>query len=62
MIVHFVGGPLAGRGLATTDDPWFGGWFTIKGAAGKALYVPVHRAPVTGAVMAEVNENRPVGR
>ncbi|MDP9954342.1 MULTISPECIES: hypothetical protein [Streptomyces] len=43
MIVHFVGGPLAGRVLTTTDDPWFGSWFTIEGRTEWTLYVPVHR-------------------
>ncbi|MFE6727745.1 hypothetical protein ACFVDN_07595 [Streptomyces californicus] len=62
MIVHFVGGPLAGRVLATTDAPWFGSWFTIEGRTEWTLYVPVHRDPATGTVMAEVNEYRPVGR
>ncbi|MFF7191135.1 hypothetical protein ACFZAR_39420 [Streptomyces sp. NPDC008222] len=52
MIVRLLGGPLAGRVLATTDAPWAGGWLTA-GDADWGLYVPVHRVPVTGIVLAE---------
>ncbi|MEU3963303.1 hypothetical protein AB0F42_26435 [Streptomyces buecherae] len=53
MIVRFAGGPLAGIKLETTDAPWFGDWLTV-GDADWALYVPVHRDPATGVVLAEV--------
>ncbi|MBK6043497.1 hypothetical protein [Streptomyces sp. MBT55] len=53
MIVHFVGGSLAGLKLATTEGPWAGSWFSTEGAAEWTLYVPMYRDPVTGAVMAE---------
>ncbi|GAA4119910.1 MULTISPECIES: hypothetical protein [Streptomyces] len=58
MIVRFVGGPLAGRELETTDAPWFGGWLTA-GDADWSLYVPTHRDPVTGVVLAEVQVTTP---
>lgn len=51
MIVRFLGGPLAGRVLTTTDAPWAGGWLTA-GDADWGLYVPVHHDPVTGVVLA----------
>ncbi|GAA2264991.1 hypothetical protein GCM10010232_66490 [Streptomyces amakusaensis] len=57
MTVRFVGGPLAGRVLETTDAPWFGGWFTVGDTAG--LYVPVHHDAVTGVVLAEVRVTVP---
>lgn len=56
MIVHFVGAPLAGLMLVTTDGPWLGKRVTAKGRAGWTLHVLVPRDPVTGAVMAEVRE------
>ncbi|MCT6782232.1 hypothetical protein LXH09_37045 [Streptomyces sp. CS7] len=62
MIVHFVGGPLAGLKLATTEDPWAGSWFSTEGAAEWTLYVPVHRDPVTGEVMAEERTTAPRSR
>ncbi|MEW2426146.1 hypothetical protein AB0911_37215 [Streptomyces nigra] len=52
MIVRLLGGPLAGRVLTTTDVPWAGGWLTA-GDADWGLYVPVHRDPATGVVLAE---------
>lgn len=58
MIVRFAGGPLAGRGLQTTDVLRAGGWLTV-GAAGWGLYVPTHRDPVTGVVLAEVRATIP---
>ncbi|MFI2471536.1 hypothetical protein ACH475_35060 [Streptomyces globisporus] len=62
MIVHFIGGPLAGRSLATTEDPWAGDWFTTEGAAEWTLYVPVYRDPVAGEVMAEERITAPRSR
>ncbi|MFF0199020.1 hypothetical protein ACFVZE_31050 [Streptomyces anulatus] len=59
MIVHFVGGPLAGLTRATTEDAWPGGWVSTEGAADWALYVPVHRDPVNGTAMAEVRATAP---
>ncbi|MFF8963224.1 hypothetical protein ACF1BK_10835 [Streptomyces globisporus] len=59
MIVQFVGGPLAGRSLATAEEPWAGDWFTTEGAAEWTLYVPVYRDPVTGAVLAEERGTAP---
>ncbi|MEU6662093.1 hypothetical protein [Streptomyces sp. NPDC046821] len=53
MIVRLVGGPLAGRVLETTDAPWSGDWLTA-GDADWGLYVPVHRDPAAGTVLAEV--------
>ena len=53
MIVRFVGGPFAGRELETTDAPWAGGWLTV-GDADWGLYIPVHRAPVTGVVATKI--------
>ncbi|MER5739970.1 hypothetical protein ABT117_30455 [Streptomyces sp. NPDC002262] len=58
MIVRFVGGPLSGRELETTDAPWKGDWFTA-GEADWALYVPGHRDPATGTVLAEVQVTIP---
>lgn len=58
MIVRFAGGPLAGRELETADAPWAGGWLTA-GDADWGLYVPVHRDPVTGVVLAEVRVTIP---
>ncbi|MEU3400635.1 hypothetical protein [Streptomyces filamentosus] len=58
MIVRFVGGPLAGRELQTTDAPWKGGWLTA-GEADWALYVPGHRDSATGIVLAEVQVTIP---
>lgn len=52
MTVRFMGGPLAGSELTTTDAPSHGGWFTVVDIA--SLYRPVHRDPVTGVVLAEV--------
>ncbi|MFI7329676.1 hypothetical protein ACIBQ3_34185 [Streptomyces rubiginosohelvolus] len=60
MIVQFIGGPLAGLKLATTEDRWAGGWFSTEGAAEWTLYVPVHRDPVTGIVLAEARATAPV--
>lgn len=57
MIVRFVGGPLAGIELETTDAPWFGGWFTVGATEG--LYVLVHRDQATGVVLAEVRVTVP---
>ncbi|MFB8415299.1 hypothetical protein ACFC63_07260 [Streptomyces albidoflavus] len=57
MIVRFAGGPLAGIELETTDAAWFGDWFPVGDTAG--LYVPVHRDPVTGVVLAEVRVTIP---
>ncbi|MET8940413.1 hypothetical protein ABZX28_25900 [Streptomyces rubiginosohelvolus] len=59
MIVHFVGGPLAGLKLATTEAPWAGDWFSTEGAAEWTLYVPVYRDPVTGTVIAEARATTP---
>ncbi|MEU5541224.1 hypothetical protein AB0G85_02310 [Streptomyces sioyaensis] len=47
-----VGGPLGGRELSTDPGPWAGDWLTAGDADGR-LYVPVHREPVTGVVLAE---------
>ncbi|MEU8992896.1 hypothetical protein AB0C98_42070 [Streptomyces sp. NPDC048558] len=58
MIVRFVGGPLAGRELETGSGPWAGGWLTA-GDADWGLYVPVHRDPATGSVLAEVRVTIP---
>ncbi|MET7685767.1 hypothetical protein [Streptomyces sp. NPDC005423] len=58
MIVQLLGGPLAGRVLATTDVPWGGGWLTA-GDGDWGLYVPVHRDPVTGIVLAEIRATAP---
>jgi hypothetical protein len=58
VIVRLLGGPLAGRVLETTDTPWAGGWLTA-GDADWGLYVPVHRAPATGIVLAEVQVTIP---
>ncbi|MFE9783652.1 hypothetical protein ACFYPA_36605 [Streptomyces sp. NPDC005775] len=55
MIVRFAGGPLAGRVLSTSSAPWFGGWFPVADADW-ALYLPTHRAPATGVVLAEFRE------
>ncbi|MEV8334449.1 hypothetical protein OG275_00125 [Streptomyces niveus] len=57
MIVRLVGGPLAGRVLETTDTPWFGDWFMVGDTAG--LYVPFHRDPMTGVVLAEIRGTIP---
>ncbi|MER5916702.1 hypothetical protein ABT124_41625 [Streptomyces sp. NPDC001982] len=53
MIVRLLGGPLAGRRLLTTPGSWAGGWLTA-GDADWGLYVPVHRDPATGIVLAEI--------
>ncbi|MEU2448293.1 hypothetical protein ABZ588_32920 [Streptomyces althioticus] len=58
MIVRFAGGPLAGRELETTDAPWVGGWLTV-GDADWGLYIPVHRDPATGVVLAEARVTTP---
>ncbi|GAA2331559.1 hypothetical protein [Streptomyces cuspidosporus] len=58
MIARFAGGPLAGREPETTDAPWAGGWLTA-GDADWGLYVPVHRDPVTGVVLAEIRVTTP---
>ncbi|WP_328503629.1 hypothetical protein OG828_36960 [Streptomyces sp. NBC_00457] len=55
MKVRFLGGPLAGRVLSTSPEPWPGGWLTADGVHW-ALYRPVHRDPVSGIVLAEVQE------
>ncbi|WP_329453673.1 hypothetical protein OG894_44990 (plasmid) [Streptomyces sp. NBC_01724] len=47
-----MGGPLAGRHLLTTPGLWVGSWLTA-GDADWGLYVPVHRDPATGVVLAE---------
>ncbi|MDQ0784515.1 hypothetical protein [Streptomyces sp. B3I8] len=57
-MVRLVGGPLAGRELEAPDAPWSGDWLTA-GAADWGLYVPVHRDPATGTVLAEVRVNHP---
>ncbi|MFJ9149149.1 hypothetical protein ACIRP7_13975 [Streptomyces sp. NPDC102270] len=62
MIVRFAGGPLAGRVLSTSA-PWPGGWLKGDGADW-ALYLPTHRDPANGIVLAEVQETgrpMPVG-
>ncbi|MFE7790646.1 hypothetical protein [Streptomyces sp. NPDC057460] len=53
MIVRLVGGPLGGRELSTTPRAWAGDWLTA-GDADWGPYVPVHRDPVTGVVLAEI--------
>ncbi|MEU8527176.1 hypothetical protein AB0C77_16505 [Streptomyces sp. NPDC048629] len=58
LCVRLLGGPLAGRVLETNDAPWTGGWFTA-GEADWGLYVPVHRDPVTGIVLAEAQVTIP---
>ncbi|WFB11384.1 hypothetical protein LRS74_33425 [Streptomyces sp. LX-29] len=58
MIVRLVGGPLGGRELSTTPGAWAGGWLTA-GDADWGLYVPVHRVPVTGVVLAEIRATAP---
>lgn len=52
-------GPLAGRVLETADAAWTGGWFTAGGQGEWGLYAPVHRDPVTGIVLAEVQVSIP---
>ncbi|TWV56753.1 hypothetical protein FRZ03_03580 [Streptomyces misionensis] len=52
-MVRLPDGPLAGGVLTTTHAPWAGGRLTA-GDADRGLYVPVHRGPVTGVVLAEV--------
>ncbi|MER8091247.1 hypothetical protein ABTZ57_41000 [Streptomyces sp. NPDC094048] len=59
MIVRLLGGPLAGRVLETTDAPWTGDWLTAGGEADWGLYVPVHRDPTTGIVLAEAQVTIP---
>ncbi|MEV6810446.1 hypothetical protein [Streptomyces sp. NPDC051132] len=44
--------------LKTADARWAGGWLTA-GDADWGLYVPVHRDPVTGTVLAEVRGTVP---
>ncbi|MFL9683691.1 MULTISPECIES: hypothetical protein [Streptomyces] len=44
--------------LETTDAPWKGDWLTA-GEADWALYVPGHRDPATGIVLAEVQVTIP---
>jgi hypothetical protein len=56
--VRVLGGPLDGRVLETTDAPWTGGWLAA-GDAGWGLYVPVHRYPAAGTVLAEVRVTVP---
>ncbi|KPI20059.1 hypothetical protein OV450_7769 [Actinobacteria bacterium OV450] len=58
MIIRLLDGPLAGRVLETTDAPWHGDWLTA-GDAEWGLYVPVHRDPVTGIVLAEAQVTIP---
>ncbi|MGK4909474.1 hypothetical protein [Streptomyces albus] len=58
MIVRFLGGPLGGRVLTTTGAPWAGGWLSA-GGAGWGLYIPVHRDPTTGVVLAEARVTIP---
>ncbi|MFE9454548.1 hypothetical protein [Streptomyces sp. NPDC006739] len=53
MIVRLLGCSLAGRVLETADTPCAGGWLTA-GDADWGLYVPVHRDPATGIVLAEI--------
>ncbi|MFJ9623781.1 hypothetical protein [Streptomyces sp. NPDC101181] len=61
MNVCFVGGPLAGVVLRTTED-WAGGWFTTEGANSWSLYVPVHREASNGTVLAEERTTAPRAR
>ncbi|WP_428933663.1 hypothetical protein [Streptomyces sp. ACT015] len=58
MKVRLLGGPLAGRVLTIADAPWAGGWLTA-GDADWGLYVPGHRDPATGTVLAEVRVTLP---
>lgn len=58
MIVRLLGGLLAGRVLETNDAPWTGDWLTA-GEADWGRYVPVHREPVTGIVLAEAQVTIP---
>ncbi|MEU0837340.1 hypothetical protein [Streptomyces sp. NPDC005969] len=58
MIVRLVGGPLGGRELLTTPGAWAGDWLTA-GDADWGLYVAVHRDPVTGVVLAEIQATAP---
>ncbi|WP_186831895.1 hypothetical protein [Streptomyces sp. ISID311] len=53
-----VGGPLGGRELSTDPGPWAGDWLTARDADGR-LYVPVHREPATGVVLAEARPTVP---
>ncbi|CCK32886.1 hypothetical protein BN159_p5 (plasmid) [Streptomyces davaonensis JCM 4913] len=57
-IVRLVGGPLGGRELSTTTSSWAGHGLTA-GGADWGLYVPVHRDPVTGVVLAEIRAVAP---
>ncbi|MGX1887271.1 hypothetical protein [Streptomyces sp. NPDC055287] len=57
MIVRLLGGPLAGIELETADA-WVGQWLTA-GDADWGLYVPVHRDPATGIVLAEARGTIP---
>lgn len=52
LIVKFYGGPLGGRVMVTTPEPWTGGWVPV-GEKGWALYCCSDRDPVTGIVRAE---------
>ncbi|MGJ5899217.1 hypothetical protein ACSCBZ_45870 [Streptomyces niveiscabiei] len=58
MIVRLLGGPLADRELTITDAPWTGGWLTA-GDTDWGLYIPVHRDPATGTVLAEARVTVP---
>ncbi|MFF4795646.1 hypothetical protein ACFY2M_39435 [Streptomyces sp. NPDC001276] len=58
MIVRLAGGPLAGRVLEVSPAPWAGDWLTA-GDASWGLYVPVHRDPVTGVVLAGIRATAP---
>ncbi|WP_237407814.1 hypothetical protein [Streptomyces sp. M2CJ-2] len=44
--------------LKTTDVPWAGDWLTV-GDADWGLYIPVHRDPATGIVLAEARVTIP---
>ncbi|MGW7261176.1 hypothetical protein [Streptomyces sp. NPDC054834] len=57
MIVRLAGGPLAGIVLETTDA-WVGQWLTV-GDADWGLYVPTHRDPAGGIVLAEIRATAP---
>ncbi|MFI2188729.1 hypothetical protein [Streptomyces sioyaensis] len=61
-VVHLLPSPvdslLGGRELSTDPGPWVGDCPTA-GDADWGLYVPVHRGPVTGVVLAEVRPTVP---
>lgn len=58
MKVRLLGGPLADRVPTIADAPWAGRWLTA-GDADWGLYVPGHRDPATGTVLAEVRGHHP---